>query len=155
MSRTVKICTLFIISAFFFSLSFGALNINYAFALTLYNPDGTAYYRDGGSYYNQEVTTYYGNNSGQVICTMEVRICGDGSSVSRTAPNCEFAACPSGSYYNQGINTYYSSWGTPYNQWGNTYYYGNSSQSYSTAGLYYYGVNGLYYTPWGTTRYGW
>lgn len=30
----------------------------------------------------------------QQPCTMEARICPDGSSVGRTGPNCEFAACP-------------------------------------------------------------
>lgn len=29
-----------------------------------------------------------------VSCTMEAKICPDGSSVGRTGPNCEFAACP-------------------------------------------------------------
>jgi hypothetical protein len=28
------------------------------------------------------------------VCTMEARLCPDGSSVGRTGPNCEFAACP-------------------------------------------------------------
>ncbi len=27
-------------------------------------------------------------------CTLEAKICSDGSSVGRTGPNCEFAACP-------------------------------------------------------------
>lgn len=27
-------------------------------------------------------------------CTMEAKICPDGSAVGRVAPNCEFAACP-------------------------------------------------------------
>lgn len=27
-------------------------------------------------------------------CTLEAKICPDGSSVGRTGPNCEFAACP-------------------------------------------------------------
>lgn len=31
---------------------------------------------------------------GQVACTMEAKLCPDGSSVGRTGPNCEFAACP-------------------------------------------------------------
>ena len=29
-----------------------------------------------------------------VACTMEAKICSDGSAVGRTGPNCEFAACP-------------------------------------------------------------
>lgn len=32
--------------------------------------------------------------SGSVACTQEARLCPDGSSVGRTGPNCEFAACP-------------------------------------------------------------
>lgn len=32
-----------------------------------------------------------------VACTMEAKICPDGSSVGRVGPNCEFAPCPSGS----------------------------------------------------------
>lgn len=32
---------------------------------------------------------------GGVACTMEAKICPDGSAVGRTGPNCEFAACPS------------------------------------------------------------
>lgn len=32
-----------------------------------------------------------------VACTMEAKICPDGSSVSRSGPNCEFARCPDGS----------------------------------------------------------
>lgn len=31
---------------------------------------------------------------GPVACTMEAKICPDGSAVGRTGPNCEFAACP-------------------------------------------------------------
>lgn len=30
----------------------------------------------------------------QVVCTMDAKICPDGSAVGRTGPNCEFAACP-------------------------------------------------------------
>lgn len=33
-------------------------------------------------------------NQGEVRCTKEAKICPDGSSVGRTGPNCEFAACP-------------------------------------------------------------
>jgi hypothetical protein len=33
-------------------------------------------------------------NNNQVACTMEAKICPDGSSVSRTGPNCEFTTCP-------------------------------------------------------------
>lgn len=34
---------------------------------------------------------------GQVACTMETKLCPDGSSVGRIGPNCEFAACPGAS----------------------------------------------------------
>jgi len=33
-------------------------------------------------------------NSSPVACTMEAKICPDGSSVGRTGPNCEFTPCP-------------------------------------------------------------
>lgn len=29
-----------------------------------------------------------------VACTMDAKICADGSAVGRSGPNCEFAACP-------------------------------------------------------------
>jgi hypothetical protein len=32
--------------------------------------------------------------SGETVCTMEAKMCPDGSYVGRTGPNCEFAACP-------------------------------------------------------------
>lgn len=32
--------------------------------------------------------------TGQVACTMEAKLCPDGSAVGRTGPNCEFAKCP-------------------------------------------------------------
>lgn len=36
------------------------------------------------------------NNIQQKACTMEAKVCPDGSSVGRTGQNCEFAACPVG-----------------------------------------------------------
>lgn len=33
-------------------------------------------------------------DGGQVMCTMEAKMCPDGSGVGRTGPNCEFAPCP-------------------------------------------------------------
>ncbi|HNY36329.1 MAG TPA: hypothetical protein PLD14_03565 [Candidatus Pacearchaeota archaeon] len=42
-------------------------------------------------------TSYYLINKQlqkQTVCTMDAKICPDGSSVGRTGPNCEFAACP-------------------------------------------------------------
>ncbi|SFE98323.1 hypothetical protein SAMN02745121_06366 [Nannocystis exedens] len=34
------------------------------------------------------------NPDGQKACTMEAKLCPDGSAVGRTGPNCEFAPCP-------------------------------------------------------------
>ncbi len=34
------------------------------------------------------------NATGTVICTLEAKICPDGSVVGRMGPNCEFAPCP-------------------------------------------------------------
>lgn len=34
------------------------------------------------------------NEGNQVACTMEAKICPDGSAVGRSGPNCEFAPCP-------------------------------------------------------------
>lgn len=30
----------------------------------------------------------------QVVCTMEAKLCPDGSSVGRSGPKCEFTSCP-------------------------------------------------------------
>jgi hypothetical protein len=38
---------------------------------------------------------WYAPKNIQKACTMEAKLCPDGSSVGRTGPNCEFAACPS------------------------------------------------------------
>jgi energy-converting hydrogenase Eha subunit F len=35
-------------------------------------------------------------NDGGVACTMDAKICPDGSAVGRVPPSCEFAPCPSG-----------------------------------------------------------
>lgn len=35
-----------------------------------------------------------GNEDQQVACTMEAKMCSDGSYVGRQGPNCEFAECP-------------------------------------------------------------
>lgn len=37
-----------------------------------------------------------GNNR---VCTMEVKVCSDGSAVGRTGPNCEFSPCPTDKTY--------------------------------------------------------
>lgn len=40
---------------------------------------------------------YFKGDAEGVMCTMEAKLCPDGSYVSRTGPNCEFAPCPSAS----------------------------------------------------------
>src|SRR6185436_19079738 len=48
-------------------------------------------------------------SSQPVACTMEAKICPDGSAVGRTGPNCEFAACPdTASGDGSGILPYHS-----------------------------------------------
>jgi|GEM_PF-1203793 len=37
------------------------------------------------------------NNTGPVACTMEARICPDGTAVGRTGPSCDFSPCPANS----------------------------------------------------------
>jgi hypothetical protein len=51
----------------------------------------------GVIYYYQysKADTTAGNND-QVVCTMDAKLCPDGSYVGRRGPNCEFAACPAG-----------------------------------------------------------
>lgn len=40
------------------------------------------------------IPKYFGGTSTPKACTMEAKICPDGSSVGRSGPNCEFDACP-------------------------------------------------------------
>ena len=46
---------------------------------------------------------------GPIACTMEAKICPDGSAVGRTGPNCEFSPCPSPSTSNSCDAQPYSS----------------------------------------------
>ncbi|MFA6177425.1 MAG: hypothetical protein WC694_00835 [Candidatus Paceibacterota bacterium] len=41
---------------------------------------------------NNKNYNHFGNNP--VACTMEAKLCGDGSYVGRSGPNCDFTACP-------------------------------------------------------------
>lgn len=43
---------------------------------------------------NKNPTPSNGGQNGQTACTMEAKLCPDGSYVGRTGPNCEFAPCP-------------------------------------------------------------
>ncbi len=50
----------------------------------------------GGFYFgtrNEEIKELFPRNEG-IACTMEAKVCPDGSAVGRTGPNCEFAPCP-------------------------------------------------------------
>ncbi|NCC22040.1 MAG: hypothetical protein EOM26_06210 [Alphaproteobacteria bacterium] len=38
--------------------------------------------------------TPYSDGAEHVLCTAEAKLCPDGTAVSRTGPNCEFAPCP-------------------------------------------------------------
>jgi hypothetical protein len=62
---------------------------------------------------NNEAVDYNGENglgdSDAVVCTMDAKLCPDGSYVGRIPPNCEFAACPGSTTgttgaYNDGVN---------------------------------------------------
>ena len=45
--------------------------------------------------YNPSPTEYENPKEKEpVVCTMEAKLCSDGSYVGRTGPNCEFTACP-------------------------------------------------------------
>ena len=42
-----------------------------------------------------DVRSLIGGDAPSVGCTMEAKICPDGSAVGRTGPDCAFAVCPS------------------------------------------------------------
>lgn len=46
-----------------------------------------------------------GANGAAVICTLDAKLCPDGSYVGRTGPNCEFAECPTSSAATSGTQT--------------------------------------------------
>ncbi len=45
-------------------------------------------------FHNQDINKDTNNGGEKVACTLEAKICPDGSAVGRTGPNCEFAECP-------------------------------------------------------------
>ncbi len=53
----------------------------------------------GGSIFLIAKNNQTQNPGGTIACTMEAKLCPDGSYVSRTGPNCEFAQCPSDQTY--------------------------------------------------------
>lgn len=48
----------------------------------------------GAWYYFAHKNNPQGGTGGPYACTMDAKICPDGSTVGRTGPRCEFAACP-------------------------------------------------------------
>ncbi|KKU52080.1 MAG: Ricin B lectin, partial [Parcubacteria group bacterium GW2011_GWA2_47_10] len=53
-----------------------------------------------------------GTAMGSIVCTQEVKLCSDGSYVSRKSPTCEFAACPVANQTNTTTGTVNSTPGT-------------------------------------------
>ena len=58
----------------------------------------------GGAYWYFSGTNQINRGGGNIACTMEAKLCPDGSYVGRTGPNCEFAACPGTTSSGSGIN---------------------------------------------------
>lgn len=52
------------------------------------------YFKNENNIRNQILSTFKLTNEVQIACTMEEKLCPDGSSVGRSGPKCEFAACP-------------------------------------------------------------
>jgi hypothetical protein len=91
----------YFISAIIFLLGFIAGGVTFS-ALTVFSPGtpipvpGTTY--GGGSTgtgtIGDTIEPEPGDGGGIVACTMDAKICPDGSAVGRAGPNCEFAECP-------------------------------------------------------------
>ncbi|HEU5114542.1 MAG TPA: hypothetical protein VFT82_02125 [Candidatus Paceibacterota bacterium] len=47
-----------------------------------------------GGYLAYYITTRPSNTPNQIACTMDAKLCPDGSYVGRIGPNCDFAQCP-------------------------------------------------------------
>jgi hypothetical protein len=47
-----------------------------------------------GKSFTREVDSVPSNPDQPVFCTLDAKICPDGTAVGRTGPNCEFAPCP-------------------------------------------------------------
>lgn len=62
----------------------------------------------GVSAYFMRDTDSVENADGQTVaCTMDAKMCPDGSYVGRVAPNCQFAACPTSTSTKPNGGTYY------------------------------------------------
>lgn len=47
--------------------------------------------------YNPEPIEYKSPEESDVVCTMDTKLCPDGTYVGRSGPNCEFKECPASS----------------------------------------------------------
>jgi hypothetical protein len=63
--------------------------------------------------YNLINTLYSGNVPVQNACTMEAKLCPDGSSVGRSGPNCEFSPCPAPNASPSAIQTNWKTYNNP------------------------------------------
>lgn len=61
----------------------------------------------GGAYSLGKNSLKVGDSPKQVACTMDAKVCPDGSSVGRVGPNCEFTPCPS---FSPKATPYEESW---------------------------------------------
>ena len=52
------------------------------------------YFKNENNIRNQILSTFKLTNEVQIACTMEAKLCPDGSAVGRSGPKCEFAPCP-------------------------------------------------------------
>jgi hypothetical protein len=83
-------------------LPFIAVGILVLIAGALYVSYGTVIQPGGGQ-----------NTEEEVFCTMDAKMCPDGSYVGRTGPKCEFAPCPSASIQTYSNDTYGISFSYP------------------------------------------
>ncbi len=59
----------------------------------------------GGAYAYSQMDAAETENGAAVVCTMDAKLCSDGSYVGRTGPNCEFAQCPAGNATSTGTTS--------------------------------------------------
>lgn len=64
-------------------------NFTYIFIIIVFVFGGILYV------YNPKPNEYENPKDQDIVCTMEVKMCPDGSYVGRQGPDCEFAKCPS------------------------------------------------------------
>ncbi|MBI5134295.1 MAG: hypothetical protein HZA81_02840 [Candidatus Taylorbacteria bacterium] len=59
----------------------------------------------GGVVYALTSTQSYETDGEGIVCTMDAKLCPDGSYVGRTGPDCQFAACPDGNATSTATST--------------------------------------------------